>query len=120
MDEQKMIPKHSEVGVEYVRDMVENGFLTKKILSASESAGFDKLEESGTLPEGVYPTTTETGQRQYCRVESAVPDMTDEEIDRLIALRRSKDIHIIRNWIIFFGVIAVIGLAAGVISMFIQ
>lgn len=66
MDEQKMTPKHSEVGVEYVRDM------------------------------------------------------TDEEIDRLIALRRSKDIHIIRNWIIFFGVIAVIGLAAGVISMFIH
>lgn len=116
MDEQKIAAKRSEAGVEYVRSMVENGFLKKEIIPPEESAGFDKLEESGTLPEGVYPTTTDTGQREYCRV-SRCPDMTDEEIDRLIALRRSKDIHTIRNWIIFFGVTAVIGLVLGVVSL---
>ena len=119
MDEQKIAAKRSEAGVEYVRDMVENGFLKKEIIPPEESAGFDKLEGSGTLPEGVYPTTTDTGLREYCRV-SRSPDMTDEEIDRLIALRRSKDIHTIRNWIIFFGVTAVIGLAVGVFSVFIS
>lgn len=116
MDEQKIAAKRSEAGVEYVRSMVENGFLKKEIIPPEGSAGFDKLEESGTLPEGVYPTTTDTGQREYCRV-SRSPDMTDEEIDRLIALRRSKDIHTIRNWVIFFGVTAVIGLVLGVVSL---
>ena len=119
MDEQKIAAKRSEAGLEYIREMVSCGFLKKDIIPHEESAGFDKLEESGTLPEVVYPTTTDTGKREYCRV-SRCPDMTDEEIDRLIALRRSKDIHTIRNWIIFFGVTAVIGLAVGVFSVFIS
>lgn len=41
--------------------------------------------------------------------------MTSEEIERLIALRQAKDIHTIRNWVVFFGVLAVIGLVGGFI-----
>lgn len=114
MDEQKMTPKSSETGLEYIREMVGSGFLKKNILLKDETSGFEELEKNGTLPDGVY-TTTGAG---YCRVESAVPDMTGEEIDRLIQLRKAKDIHTIRNWIIFFGVMSVIGLVFGGISLF--
>ena len=55
------------------------------------------------------------GSYEYCTIEDAVPDMTPEEINRLIALRQAKDIHTIRNWVIFFGVLAVIGLVGGFI-----
>ena len=117
MDEQKMTPKSSETGLEYIREMVGSGFLKKNILLKDETSGFEELEKNGTLPEGVY-TTSEGSQTEYCRVESAAPDMTDEEIDRLIQLRKAKDIHTIRNWIIFFGVMSVIGLVFGGISLF--
>jgi hypothetical protein len=48
--------------------------------------------------------------------------MTPEEINRLIALRQAKlakkiseDIHTIKEWVVFFGVLAVIGLIGGFI-----
>lgn len=119
MDEQKMTPKKSETGFEYIREMVRHGFLKKNILSKDETSGFEELEKNGTLPDGVYPTS-DNGKRVYCRVESTAPDMTGEEIDRLIQLRKANDIHTIKNWIIFFGVIAVIGLAFGCISLFVR
>ena len=42
--------------------------------------------------------------------------MTAEEIERLIAMRQARDIHTIKNWVIFFGVMAVMGLIVGVIA----
>ncbi len=83
---------------------------------------YQKLESEGSpLPEGVYPTSVE-GSREYCTIEDAVPDMTPEEINRLIALRQAKlakkiseDIHTIKEWVVFFGVLAVIGLIGGFI-----
>ena len=118
MGEQKMTPKSSETGLEYIREMVSCGFLKKNNIPPEETAGLEELEKNGTLPEGVYPTTGVGGAREFCRVESAAPDMTGEEIDRLIQLRKANDIHTIRNWIIFFGVMAVIGLIFGGISLF--
>lgn len=64
------------------------------------------------------PTKTEKGRN--CRVESTVPDMTGEEIDRLIQLRKASDLRTIKNWILFFGVMAVIGLCLGGISLFVR
>ena len=81
MNEQKITPKKSEAGIEYIR---------------------------------------ENGKRSYCRVESTVPDMTGEEIDRLIQLRKASDLRTIKNWILFFGVMAVIGLCLGGISLFVR
>lgn len=112
MDEQKMTPKRSETGLEYIREMVDQGFLKKNILSKDETSGFEELEKNGTLPEGVY-TTTGAG---CCRIESTVPDMTDEKIDRLIQLRKAKDIHTIRNWVSFFGIMSVIGVIGWIIT----
>lgn len=116
MEEQRMTNKSSDAGVEYVRLMTESGFIRKNIISDKETTvGYQKLEIEGSpLPEGVYPTSVD-GSYEYCTIENAVPDMTSEEIDRLIAMRQAKDIHTIRNWVIFFGVLAVIGLVGGFI-----
>lgn len=118
-----MTYKSSDSGVEYVRLMAENGFIRKNIISDEETiVRYQKLESEGSpLPEGVYPTSVE-GSREYCTIEDAVPDMTPEEINRLIALRQAKlakkiseDIHTIKEWVVFFGVLAVIGLIGGFI-----
>lgn len=118
-----MTYKSSDSGVEYVRLMAENGFIRKNIISDGETiVRYQKLESEGSpLPEGVYPTSVE-GSREYCTIEDAVPDMTPEEIERLIALRQAKlakkiseDIHTIKEWVVFFGVLAVIGLIGGFI-----
>lgn len=116
MKEKAMTYKSSDSGVEYVRLMAENGFIRKNIISDEETTvRYQKLESEGSpLPEGIYPTSVE-GSREYCTIEDAVPDMTPEEINRIIALRQAKDIHTIRNWVIFFGVLAVIGLVGGFI-----
>lgn len=46
--------------------------------------------------------------------------MTGEEIDRLIQLRKASDLRTIKNCILFFGVMAVIGLCLGGISLFVR
>ena len=84
-----------------------------------DKKGYEELEKNGSLPDGVY-ATYENGKRSYCRVESTVPDMTGEEIDRLIQLRKASDLRTIKNWILFFGVMAVIGLCLGGISLFVR
>lgn len=118
-----MTYKSSDSGVEYVRLMAENGFIRKNIISDEETTvRYQKLESEGSpLPEGVYPTSVD-GSYEYCTIEDAVPDMTPEEINRLIALRQAKlakkiseDIHTIKEWVVFFGVLAVIGLIGGFI-----
>lgn len=113
MDEQKITPKKSEAGIEYIREMRLAGLIKRDIIPADEAVGYEELEKNGSLPDGVY-ATYENGKRSYCRVESTVPDMTGEEIDRLIQLRT------IKNWILFFGVMAVIGLCLGGISLFVR
>lgn len=105
MDEQKITPKKSEAGIEYIREMRLAGLIKRDIIPADEAVGYEELEKNGSLPDGVY-ATYENGKRSYCRVESTVPDMTGEEIDRLIQLRKASDLRTIKNWILFFGVMA--------------
>ena len=83
MNEQKITPKKSEAGIEYIREMRLAGLIKRDIIPADEAVGYEELEKNGSLPDGVY-ATYENGKRSYCRVESTVPDMTGEEIDRLI------------------------------------
>ena len=117
--EQKITPKKSEAGIEYIREMRLAGLIKRDIIPADEAVGYEELEKNGSLPDGVY-ATYENGKRSYCRVESTVPDMTGEEIDRLIQLRKASDLRTIKNWILFFGVMAVIGLCLGGISLFVR
>lgn len=117
MEENRIVHKTSEAGVEYIQLMVKNGLIKKNIIQHEETREeYQQLEnENKPLPDGVYPTRVD-GYREYCTIENAVPDMTSEEIDRLIAMRQAKDIRTIRNWVIFFGVLAVIGLVGGFIA----
>ena len=96
MDEQKITPKKSEAGIEYIREMRLAGLIKRDIIPADEAVGYEELEKNGSLPDGVY-ATYENGKRSYCRVESTVPDMTGEEIDRLIQLRKASDLRTIKN-----------------------
>ena len=70
--------------------------LIREIILAVEAVGYEELEKNGSMPEGVY-ATYEIGKRSYCRVESTVPDMTGEEIDRLIQLRKASDLRTIKK-----------------------
>lgn len=119
MNEQKITPKKSEAGIEYIREMRLAGLIKRDIIPADEAVGYEELEKNGSLPDGVY-ATYENGKRSYCRVESTVPDMTGEEIDRLIQLRKASDLRTIKNWILFFCVMTVIGLCLGGISLFVR
>ena len=96
MNEQKITPKKSEAGIEYIREMRLAGLIKRDIIPADEAVGYEELEKNGSLPDGVY-ATYENGKRSYCRVESTVPDMTGEEIDRLIQLRKASDLRTIKN-----------------------
>lgn len=96
MNEQKITPKKSEAGIEYIREMRLAGLIKRDIIPADEAVGYEELEKNGSLPDGVY-ATYENGKRSYCRVESTVPDMTGEEIDRLIQLRKASDLRTIKE-----------------------
>lgn len=96
MNEQKITPKKSEAGIEYIREMRLAGLIKRDIIPADEAVGYEELEKNGSLPDGVY-ATYENGKRSYCRVESTVPDMTGEEIDRLIQLRKASDLILWRD-----------------------
>lgn len=89
MNEQKITPKKSEAGIEYIREMRLAGLIKRDIIPADEAVGYEELEKNGSLPDGVY-ATYENGKRSYCRVESTVPDMTGEEIDRLITASQGE------------------------------
>lgn len=97
MNEQKITPKKSEAGIEYIREMRLAGLIKRDIIPADEAVGYEELEKNGSLPDGVY-ATYENGKRSYCRVESTVPDMTGEEIDRLIQLRKASDLRTIPHY----------------------
>ena len=96
MNEQKITPKKSEAGIEYIREMRLAGLIKRDIIPADEAVGYEELEKNGSLPDGVY-ATYENGKRSYCRVESTVPDMTGEEIDRQIQLRKASDLRTIKK-----------------------
>ena len=72
MNEQKITPKKSEAGIEYIREMRLAGLIKRDIIPADEAVGYEELEKNGSLPDGVY-ATYENGKRSYCRVEGERP-----------------------------------------------
>lgn len=51
MDEQKITPKKSEAGIEYIREMRLAGLIKRDIIPAEDAAGYDELEKNGSLPD---------------------------------------------------------------------
>lgn len=45
MDEQKITPKKSEAGIEYIREMRLAGLIKRDIIPAEDAAGYDELEK---------------------------------------------------------------------------
>lgn len=52
MNEQKITPKKSEAGIEYIREMRLAGLIKRDIIPAEDAAGYDELEKNGSLPDG--------------------------------------------------------------------
>lgn len=115
--------RKSDAGVQYIIELVKNGLVEKVVITdEQENAQMRKLEEEKQpLPDGVYVTHVE-GARKYCRLKNNVPDMSKDDISLMIKLKQteclddiSSDVRVIKNWVIFFGVLAVIGLVGGFI-----
>lgn len=116
-------PRRTTIGMKYVKALLDNGLLEKVMITdEKELDQLRKLEiQEQPLPSGVY-VTYEDNIRSYCRLKDVSSDMSSEDINRLLLMRQTKhikkiseDIHTIRNWVIFFGVLAVIGLVGGFI-----
>ncbi|MFR0871047.1 MAG: hypothetical protein ACLSG5_06490 [Oscillospiraceae bacterium] len=48
MDEQKITPKKSEAGIEYIREMRLAGLIKRDIIPADEAVGYEELEKRKT------------------------------------------------------------------------
>lgn len=116
----------SKVGVKYIDLLTDEGILIKEtITSEDEIRELQKLtDEKKPLPDNIF-TGHLDGKKIFIKVTNAASDMSAEEIDRYLNIRKTnyirammKDIAIIKGWVIFFGVTAVIGLVAGFILAF--
>lgn len=68
MNEQKITPKKSEAGIEYIREMRLAGLIKRDIIPAEDAAGYDELEKNGSLrTEYMRPTKTEKGHTAVLR-----------------------------------------------------
>lgn len=115
--------RKSDAGIQFVEELVENGLVEKVVITdEQEHVQMKKLEEEKKpLPDGVYVTYVDC-VRRYCRIKNIVPDMSKDDINLMIKLKQtehldkiSSNVRVIKNWVIFFGVLAVIGLVGGFI-----
>lgn len=115
--------KKSDAGVQFIKELIDNGLIEKVVITdEQENAHMKALEnEKKPLPDGVYVTYVE-GVRKYCRLKNLAPDMSNEDIDLMANFKQTEylekinqNVKVIKNWVIFFGVMAVIGLVAGFI-----
>lgn len=72
------------------------------------------------MPEDICYSEYPDGKRQFYQISNAAEDMTTDEIQLYIALQQAKNIRSIKGWVTFFGVIAVIGLVLGFLSLYIH
>ena len=114
------IHPESFAGREYIELLVKNGLIERRALTAQEREKYREDFKNGTpLPDDIY--AFEAGGTVFvCGLKSKSENITMDEVDRLIQLRKANDLRTIKNWVIFFGVAAIIGLCLGGISMFIH
>ncbi|MDY4588132.1 MAG: hypothetical protein SPD47_06750 [Oscillospiraceae bacterium] len=115
--------KKSEAGVQFIKELIDNGLIEKVVITDEQENAQMKTQENEKkpLPDGVYVTYVE-GVRKYCRLKDLAPDMSNEDIDLMANFKQTEylkkinqNVKVIKNWVIFFGVMAVIGLVAGFI-----
>lgn len=88
-----------------------------------EIAEFKKiLKEGGELPEDVrvricYDVDGEEMGKEYYRIYT--PDLTEQEMQEYLTLKRLSLLKTIKNCVVFFTVLAIIGLSASALSLLI-
>ncbi len=95
----------------------EFGLLQEEACSMDENEAFAKtLQEGGTLPEGVAPYVYDDGEESgkiFCRVYES--DLTPEETAEYLTYQKLKLLRTIKNCVVFFTVLTVIGLISAVL-----
>lgn len=118
MDNNAFPVHRSEIGLKYVDMLAEEGFLAKEtIRSEDEISEYNKLiDENKPLPDDIYAANID-GKRVFMRVTNAASDMTPEEMRLYVEMKKAREIHTIKCWVVFFGVIAVVTLILGFLGL---
>ena len=77
--------------------------------SAEEAEAFGAMNPEG-LPSDVYENPDPAEGTRYCRYAD-----TESDIERQLAVLNANNIKTIKNCVVFFTVLAVLGLAVGII-----
>ena len=92
---------------------IEHGICKRNFCSNEENQKYKKiLAEGGTLPENVFNYTddwTRDGEEFYTIQKS---DLSEEEIKELLMYKQLSMVKTIKNCVVFFTVLTVIGLIA--------
>lgn len=88
--------------------------LQKIPCSKQENAEYEKiLKEGGTLPEGVFAYEYDYGQTSTSEFYTIYePDLTEHEITEYLTYIKLKFLRTIKNCVLFFTVLTVIGMIA--------
>lgn len=91
---------------------LEFGLKEKRLCSTEENKRYQNLIKNGEkLPDGVYTEIDADGEIStnsfYTMVDT---DLTDDEIKEYIALKQLKLIKTIKNCVLFFTILTLIGL----------
>ncbi len=98
-----------EVKRRYRNLMIKHGFAKRVSCSKEENAAYRQmLEEGRPLPDEIY-RSEDTTEYVFYRYESlGVPEA---QIDLMLRLQMARDLWVIKGCVIFFTVLAAIGLA---------
>lgn len=96
----------------------EHDILQKIPCSAKENRMCEELLKSGgTLPKGVYAYEYDSGTsvNEFYTIYEA--DLTENELKEYLAYKQLALLHTIKNCVVFFTVLTVIGIVAGLFLM---
>ncbi|MBR4635587.1 MAG: hypothetical protein IKO51_04410 [Clostridia bacterium] len=104
-----------------VAKLLEFGFGKVSPCSSSEDTQYQALSSKGeALPSNVYfgtYTDPKTGNQVQGFYKYIAPNMTQEEINQLVNLEKLETLRTIKNWVMFFGIVTIIGLVGGLIAI---
>ena len=97
----------------------EFDLLQKIPCSKQENKEYERLlNEGGSLPEGVYAYVWENGETSTTNFYTIYePDLTESEIREYLTYKKLSLIKTIKNCVLFFTVLTIIGMVAYLLIM---
>ncbi len=96
----------------------EFGILQEIDCTENENKGYEELLKSGgALPENVFPRVYDDGEVSTTEFYTIYEtDLTEDERKEYFAYKQLSMIRIIKNCVVFFAVLTIIGIIVAVIS----